>query len=337
LIEIVLGVLQRFMLQGGTVLLVGATTWLVVMPGALQRGYAESARATEGPAIARELDRRVHRMALRIALVVVAGWALRLPVQLMGFRDPFVPLREDLRILLLETVWGSVFIGQGIILIFLLTALFAVAAMKSVAESGASPASAPRKAPRRAAPPPASPPSAGSAAVFPLIVATGLVGLSLSLSSHALSADNPRIALVADLVHATAAGVWIGLLTIILLLSRGAGARSVTGDAFILQIRRFSASSLVAVPLLIVAGVLLGQYHLGAVADLWQTTYGRVLSAKVLLAVTAMGLGFLNWRRGVPLLEDPGVRAALRRRAGVEIGVALGVLLLTAILTGTSR
>ena len=182
MIELVLAVLQRFLLQGGTVLLVGATTWLVVMPGAIRDGYGRSTRADEEVTVAREIEGRAQRLAIRLALILLLGWALRLPVEVMAFRDPFVPLTEDLRILLLETPWGTVWIAQGIILVLLLTALFAVSALRTLSDQSVDgPAEAP-----------ASPP--GSVATLPLIVTTGLVVLSLSLASHALSAGNPIIA-----------------------------------------------------------------------------------------------------------------------------------------------
>ena len=129
--------------------------------------------------------------------------------------------------------------------------------------------------------------------------------------------------------------MWVGLLAVVLILSRGTGSGST--DVFILQIRRFSTHALIAVPLLILAGVTLGQYHLPAWSALWETTYGRLLSAKIVLAGAAMLLGLLSWRTGVPRLEDAGVRTALRRRASIEIWVAVGVLILTAILTGSAR
>jgi putative copper export protein len=79
-------------------------------------------------------------------------------------------------------------------------------------------------------------------------------------------------------------------------------------------------------------GVLLAWEHIGALSNLWLTGYGRVLSAKVALAGAVMLAGLVNWRRGLPVLDTEDGVAAVRRRSVFEVGLATGVLLLTAVL-----
>ena len=99
-----------------------------------------------------------------------------------------------------------------------------------------------------------------------------------------------------------------------------------------MQVRRFSPLALVAGSTLVVMGVFLSWTHLTSVSDLWATEYGRVLALKVGVAGAVFGLGFLNWRRGLPVLDTAeGVRA-VERRAATEIGLATAVILLTAVL-----
>ena len=48
-------------------------------------------------------------------------------------------------------------------------------------------------------------------------------------------------------------------------------------------------------------------------------------------------MGFLNWRKGMPTIDSPATRAVVSKRAGWEVALAVGVLILTGILTGTPR
>jgi putative copper export protein len=49
-----------------------------------------------------------------------------------------------------------------------------------------------------------------------------------------------------------------------------------------------------------------------------------------------MAIGAVNWRRGLPTLDEPSGAAATRRRAWAEVAAAVLVLAITAWLTGMS-
>ncbi len=154
-----------------------------------------------------------------------------------------------------------------------------------------------------------------------------------ALSSHAMSEDgiHRAIAVGADALHGLAAGAWIGSLGIILVN----GYRSPHGATILApQLRAFSPMALLAVPMLVGMGGVLAVYHLSALSDLWEAPYGRMLTAKVLVAGIVLWLGFRNWRRGLPAIDTRVGMDTVRRRAAWEVGTAVIVLGITATLTG---
>jgi putative copper export protein len=320
--DLVLGSLQRFALQGGTLLLVGVAAWKVFVHG---RSAVPQTAGTASMAMSPVVD-AVERRVVHVARIAVLGllgvWGLRFYVQLSAFRDRFAPLSEDVSFLLKETFWGTVWLGQGLLLFLLTTVVLLLA--------------------RR----PAEPhPSAGASAsslrrVDLLWVAyvggAVLLALSLALSSHALSAEGSRtLAVAADAMHTLAAGSWIGSLALLLMAHRKAGDEG--GALFAAHLRAFSPMAMVAVTTLVLMGLYLSWQYLSSPADLWRSTYGRILSLKVMFVGFVLLMGFLNWRRGIPALDTPAGRSATRNRALWEVGVAVVVLVLTGVLTGSPK
>jgi putative copper export protein len=265
------------------------------------------------------IERRVASLGLASTGVLAVAWILRMAVQVMAFRDPFVPLWDDVSLLLFEVFWGTVWMAQGGVLVLLTAALWLARRRSSANEP----------TPHDASPVPSL---AWSAAA--LLV----VGLSatLALSGHAVGVDSGRaLAVTADVVHTLAAGSWIGSLAVILTVGRTNGAEGPT--IFGAQIRSFSPMALVSGIALVSMGVVLAWTHLHAVSDLWTLPYGRILSAKVALVLVIFGLGAWNWRRGLPDCDTPDGAQAVRGRATWEVSLALGVILLTAVLVHSPK
>lgn len=337
MIEAVGPPLQRWLLFSGTLLLVGAVAWRgFIAPQArfrLSRGALSF--SSELPEIT-QMERRVAGVALGGCLALLLAWGGRLWVQLMEFRDPFAPLSEDLTYLVLETFWGSVWIAQGGVLLALFVGFLVLgrrAGRTSPPSPGLTPEGVPRRGPRRLE--------------LPLRWAVvgagvGLLLLTLSLSSHAMSVPGSRmLAVVVDLLHTAAAGVWMGGLTFILLVSRDT-AGSKAHRLLATQLPAFSPVALVSVGTVLCMGVLLSSFHVPEIPALWESQYGRTLGAKVGVALAVMALGFWNWRRGLPEIlasDESGYEsaAALRvwRAAALEVTLAVAVVLVTAILVAT--
>ena len=301
----VLTTFQQWALFCGVVIVVGCVTWVgAVAP----RISAQVDR--DGADGLRRIERRVASIGAFAVVGLVAAWSLRMVVQVMGFRDPFVPLWEDVSFLLFETFWGTVWMAQGAALPILGAAFWLARGPASVA---------PRSS-------------------WAWWVAGGFVlalVATLALSSHAMGVDSGRSLIVAaDAMHTLAAGAWIGSLGIILTAGRWSEPG---GGLFAAQLRRFSQVALVSVVALTSMGVVLSWTHLQTLSDLWTTGYGRVLSAKVGVVVLVLLLGFWNWRTGLRGLDTSDGAAKVQRGAALEVSLALGVLMLTAILVHQAK
>ena len=130
--------------------------------------------------------------------------------------------------------------------------------------------------------------------------------------------------------HLAAVSTWIGILTPLKrLTSIGKPA-----DAALLG-HRFGRLASIFVPLLILAGVVMGYVLSGSVSALLTTAYGQALLIKVLLVAGLLGLAALNKLRFVPRLADGDAYAArdLSKSISLEWVTVLAILLITAVLT----
>jgi putative copper export protein len=142
--------------------------------------------------------------------------------------------------------------------------------------------------------------------------------------------------------HILAAGIWVGTLTAMTVASRGPDAADTTSSRHIPRSRRemlrhFSPVALSGSTLLLITGATAAWWYLGALSNLWTTSYGRLLMLKLFLAADAAGCGFVNWqawRR--PVTSTDSLRAR-RLLVGLEIALAAGVIIVTAVLTETEH
>ncbi|MGW0752511.1 CopD family protein [Streptomyces sp. NPDC002587] len=128
--------------------------------------------------------------------------------------------------------------------------------------------------------------------VLPLTLAVTLVA--------AVPATRPKdgdkwLDLVSGQSHIISGVVWVGGLALLAVL---AGARSrLSGDAGALWAdiwRRFAFVALVCVGAVFTSGLWMSWKHVGAVSQLWTTTYGLFLLVKLLLVLGMVGAGGIN-------------------------------------------
>ena len=130
------------------------------------------------------------------------------------------------------------------------------------------------------------------------------------------------------MVHIAAMAVWLGgLVTLSVFLLRKAHPR-VLGRI----LPAWSRWAMLAVVWLVGAGVVQSVVQLGSLPALWETTYGRLLIAKVailagVIAVAAVARSFVN--RDAVTSAGPG---ALRRTVGIEVLATTVILGLSAVL-----
>jgi copper transport protein len=155
---------------------------------------------------------------------------------------------------------------------------------------------------------------------------------TLSAAGHARTSGS--IAFVNDVVHLTAASVWVGGLafTILGLLLAGSDRWPLASRA----VPRFSTLAVVSVAALIAAGTVRGYQEVRAWHGLWDTTYGQLLLAKIALVLPLLALGAYNNRFAVPRLKRQIASLAERRRflraAGAELAIMATILGVTAVL-----
>ncbi|HET9443568.1 MAG TPA: CopD family protein, partial [Acidimicrobiales bacterium] len=147
------------------------------------------------------------------------------------------------------------------------------------------------------------------------LLAAAAVGLTLAAANmgHARTESHPGLGVPSVAVHLLAISTWVGGLAGLVVL--GAGAWSAVAPEerpglVRLVVGRFSRLALVAVTVLVLTGTVNSVLDLASVADLWRTTYGRVLSAKITLLAVALAFG--AWH----------LRVVPRRLAGGDAGTA---------------
>ncbi len=168
--------------------------------------------------------------------------------------------------------------------------------------------------------------------VVALAVGAACLVPTLSLSGHAGVASG--LTLIADLAHVAAAAVWTGGLAFVVAALLVAGAARWTLAP--VAVPRFSRLAVVSVAVLLIAGTISGYEEVGAWRGLWDTTYGLLLLAKILVVLPLLALGLYNNRFAVPRLRDKVASPVERRRflgvVGAELALVIVVVAVTSVL-----
>jgi putative copper export protein len=245
------------------------------------------------------------------AALLIACYAARLALQVVQLADgdPMMPVA---RAVLSGTQWGTGFI------VGLAGALGLLASAKSFSRS--------------------------AGVLWKVLRWLSVVALAASPALTGHAAATPGFAgtpAIADVAHVLGAGAWLGTLMVVMatVFRRGAALGLDDQKTYKSQIiRAFSPIALASAGVVTLSGIFAGWLHVGTIAHLWDTEYGRWLTLKVALFLCIVAAGAYNWRRATPRLSrnDTGGATPLTRSATVELVLAALVLAVTAVLVVTS-
>ncbi len=144
---------------------------------------------------------------------------------------------------------------------------------------------------------------------------------SLAWAGHAGAAAGSfaELHLLADLVHLLASAVWPGglLPLAVWFFVNARGRWNVPVDYAVVY--RFSALSLGAVMVLAVSGLLNSLFMIKRLSDFYATTYGQILTGKIILFLIMIGLGAQN-RRMLKIRRQNEEQGMDRSKAGRLFG-----------------
>lgn len=164
-----------------------------------------------------------------------------------------------------------------------------------------------------------------------LVTGIGLIALgSLLMTGHIATAPDAAWLVPMLALHLLVAAFWLGAMGP---LSRAAARAEQT--RWLALVRRFSALAIVAVPVLLVAGLAMALYQVDEASALLTTGYGRSLLLKVALVILVLLLALDNRFRLTRQLikRTPGIRDRWQRNLRVETVLLCAVVAVTAALS----
>ncbi|MCX4474073.1 Copper transport protein YcnJ precursor [Micromonospora sp. MW-13] len=163
-----------------------------------------------------------------------------------------------------------------------------------------------------------------------LAVLGGAALLTWPLAGHPAASPAPAVSVVVDAVHLGSMAVWLGGLVMLGgFLLRRADEREL--DAILPIWSRWAA---LAVAALLLAGTVQALIEVATPAALVDTTYGRLVLAKIVLFALVIGVAAYS-RALVRRRTAPGRPAPVRRAVWAELAITAVVLAVTATLVQT--
>ena len=256
--------------------------------------------------LARARAARLGVAAAGLLLVAVAG---RLVAQSAAMHEPGEALDAALlSAMLFRTMWGWGWLIQ------LTAATFALWAFLRV-----------RRVPERS--------------WWAPLLAALVLSVTPALAGHAIAVTGyGPLPVLADSLHVLGAGGWLGTLLVVMVAGLPAAAQlepGMRGPLVAAFVNAFSPVALFFAGLVATTGVFTAWLHLGSVAELWQSAYGRTLLVKLAVLGVVAATGFYNWRRVRPVLGGDVGAHRIRRSSTAELTAAAVVILVTAVLVAT--
>jgi copper transport protein len=151
------------------------------------------------------------------------------------------------------------------------------------------------------------------------------VGTALAVSGHASTAQPQWLTRPMVFMHGAGVAFWIGALAPLAAIAKRRDA------SLLVILNRFSRAAMPVVAAIVLTGLALAFVQLVSVRDLIETSYGMILSIKLVLVAGLLGLAALNRFRLTPrLASNPLDTHALVRSIVAECVVAVGILAVVA-------
>jgi putative copper export protein len=154
----------------------------------------------------------------------------------------------------------------------------------------------------------------------PALAVGGVLLLGFSLASHSAAVNRlAPIAVANDWLHLAAVTIWIGgLLQLAVVFARPAKVPRALGgvDPRWALLRRFGALATYALALVAITGLAEAGFHVGTLANLVGTPYGRVVALKTLLLLPLLALAAVQQGVIRPVLADQPLPALASRLLG---------------------
>lgn len=272
---------------------------LVIVIGAVGLRWLLLPRSSiTGPARER-IERAAAGSAMLATVAVLITVPARVALQLLDFLEPGEPWRPALNAILTATQSGSASLLQ---MVWATAALLAFSVAKTGRMRG------------------------WRAATFAVVV----LAMTPGMGGHPAAAERPVFAMTVATLHVLAAGAWIG--TLFHLWKAAHVADEAETRSLISAFHRVAMS---AAGLLLLTGLYAALTMLPALGDLFTSVWGRLLLAKLVLVAAVAGFGAWHWRAAEARIASLGA-LSVGRSIGLELSIALGVLLATGFLAGTS-
>lgn len=166
-----------------------------------------------------------------------------------------------------------------------------------------------------------------------------VVSASFAWSGHGATTQGAGhlIHLTSDIAHALAASIWIGALTVfVVLIARRPSASPEHEAALARSLTGFAGIGALTVGVLVVTGLINSVWLVGLskLPDLWASLYGVLLTLKLGLFGLMLGLAADNRFRLAPLMTGDARRALplLKRSLWCEFALGVAILVLVAVM-----
>lgn len=158
--------------------------------------------------------------------------------------------------------------------------------------------------------------SAGIIVLFAILVSKSFIG-------HATTFKYQAIGITIDFLHMAAASLWIGSLLAIIILLR----KKEDETAYWSTIQRYSYWGAAFVAIIVATGIFESFQFIPTFNALFNTLYGQIIIAKIVLLLFMVGFAFFNFLRG------RSKKKKLEPSIWMEFGIGAIVFVFAAILT----